>query len=54
MIGLSFLGPTEYLKARYYWNNKNQKLLEHETDLFPEVIPKFFRVKNFWCSLPEK
>lgn len=42
MLGLSFLGPTKYQEACYFWNINEHETFEYKTDLFPEVLTKIF------------
>ncbi len=45
-IGLSFLGPSDYKMANYYWVSVGQETLEYKTTLFPETLPVFFNISK--------
>lgn len=53
-IGLSFLGPSDYEMANYYWVPVEQETLEYKTTLFPETLPTFFNISKILVFVTQK
>ncbi|MGI6616105.1 MAG: TIGR02221 family CRISPR-associated protein [Dethiobacteria bacterium] len=53
MIGLSFIAPTDYKLACYYWGYGDSDF-EYTTDLFPEVLPKLFPLTKLILFVTEE
>jgi CRISPR-associated DxTHG motif protein len=52
-IALSFIAPTDYQHACYYWNT-GESTFEYSTDLFPEILPKLFPVNKLILFVTEE
>lgn len=53
-IGLSFLGPSEYREATYYWGTEKQSTFEYQTSLFPEAVFRLFSLKKLIVFVTEE
>ncbi len=53
MLGLSFLGPSEYRPACYYWIS-DENPITYETDLFPEALARIFPLSKILVLVTEE